>query len=192
VRDPLVDLQFWLLGRDAEHPGGNLLTRAGFAREPAPPGRPGTTRYRLSRGPFTVVVWPFGIALGRCLLPRAGEPAAWAGPPPDIHHPNELRSLLRTASGCHPDDLARAWTWLAGWERWVDATSGLAHRTAPASAAATLASTAPPALYREWEQRAAALRRRRAACERRCHPRRAVDAGRRHAGTSERHERATS
>jgi hypothetical protein len=167
LRDPLVDHQFRLLGRDVEHPGGNLLMRAGFVREPAPQGR-GVTRYRLRRASLTVVVWPFAMLVGRCLLPRVDGAAAWRGAPPDLRHPQELRALLEDLDPCRPAPLARTMAWLAGWERWVEASVGLAHRAAPLGPA----SAAPAgglALYGEWEQRAAALRRSRTSCERRWH-----------------------
>jgi hypothetical protein len=41
----LLDVQFWLMGRDVEHPGGNLLPRLGFTRQ-AMADRPWPSRYR--------------------------------------------------------------------------------------------------------------------------------------------------
>ena len=41
----LPEVQFWLMGRDVEHPGGNLLLRLGFIRQTVP-DRPWPSRYR--------------------------------------------------------------------------------------------------------------------------------------------------
>lgn len=56
AREQELELQFWLLGRDVNHPGGNLLLRAGFIPEPPPAKPPARTRYRLGRGSLSVVL----------------------------------------------------------------------------------------------------------------------------------------
>lgn len=54
----LLDVQFWLMGRDVEHPGGNLLCRFGFTREPAPHHVGGPGRYTWTQGERVIVLWP--------------------------------------------------------------------------------------------------------------------------------------
>lgn len=88
-------------------------------------------------------------------------PAEWHGPPPDVYEAEELLQLAAAAAPCPPADVARALVWLAGWERWVEAIFGIAHRAPPPGCTASLAPPHPVALHSHWEQRAAALRRGR-------------------------------
>ncbi|HWT95402.1 MAG TPA: hypothetical protein VN238_20565 [Solirubrobacteraceae bacterium] len=78
----LIDRQFWLLGRDALHPDGNLLVAAGFTREAPPTGRPEASRYRSTATSPELVLVESAYGLGHreprteagCLLadgPRA-------------------------------------------------------------------------------------------------------------------------
>jgi hypothetical protein len=78
----LLDVQFWLMGRDAEHPEGNLLPRLGFTRETPPEPRTGQTRYRRE----DAILWPFGLWLAptpdAAPSPRAARPTSAAATPP--------------------------------------------------------------------------------------------------------------
>ena len=47
----VLDVQFWLMGRDAEHPDGNLLPPLGFTRQTVP-GDEGVSVTEISIGEF--------------------------------------------------------------------------------------------------------------------------------------------
>jgi len=157
----LLDVQFWLMGRDAEHPDGNLLPRLGFRREPVPAGRPGTSRYRRTGPDGVVVLWPCGLFLGDddggCLLIRGHAPAVAEDPrPPDAFAVSEIVAILRCSRACPPARLSRAATWLAGYEAEVERCVGVAHRVPVPGVRSRLAPPEPCSLARAWRELAAA------------------------------------
>lgn len=126
----LLDMQFWLLGRDVEHPDGNLLVRFGFLREPAV-GAP--TRYRRETGGEHLVLWPCGLLLGTAdtgtLLLRGHVPADVTGlDPVPLRKLDAVLAAHRAGADCSPVALGAACAWFARYEASVRTAVGLAHR----------------------------------------------------------------
>lgn len=162
----LVDVQFWLVGRDVEHPEGNLLVRLGFAREPAPHGDL-PTRYRRQTPTLRVVLWPRGVFFGTpqrdCLLLRGRSPVVVAGVDPDtVYDPTQLTAAAVHGRPCPPDGLQAACDWFAGYEQDVAAVAGVAHRVPRPGPRPTLAPPEPCALDRAWRELAARIGGRKA------------------------------
>ncbi len=128
----LVDLQFWLMGRDAEHPAGNLLLRLGFVRHrPSRPGLP--SRYHLQEGGARMMVWPCGLLFRGpeedCLLLRGRRPGRVAGDRLEgLFDPAGLFGSLEGAPSPSRPVLAAVSRWFAGYEENVRQIAGLAHR----------------------------------------------------------------
>ncbi|MGX6450126.1 hypothetical protein ACVU7I_18970, partial [Patulibacter sp. S7RM1-6] len=130
----LLEVQFWLMGRDVERPDGNLLLRLGFVREPVPPGRKGSSRYRRREPDGGVLLWTCGLLLDargvRCLLVRGHPPAvASVERTPDIYGTAEVLALLQRSPASPPAATTRALRWLADYEAAVLRAAGVGHRT---------------------------------------------------------------
>jgi len=159
---PVLDVQFWLMGRDAEHPGGNLLPRLGFARQKAP-DRPWPSRYRRAEPGGYVIVWQCGLLLqGRgpgCLLLRGRAPAAVPGGQLEgLYDLDGVAAAQRRGAACLPGALARACGWFARYEAAVSASAGIGHRVPRPGSAPLLAPAEPCSLERAWLELAARLR----------------------------------
>jgi len=156
----VLDLQFWLMGRDVEHPGGNLLLRLGFTRQKMP-DRPWSSRYRRSEPDGYVVIWRCGMYLHDpghgCLLLRSRTPAAATGDQlNDIYDLDDVAAVQRRGRPCPPGALARACDWFARYEGAVEATAGVRHRVPRPGSAPEFAPAEPCSLEKEW--RALAVR----------------------------------
>lgn len=157
----LSDVQFWLMGRDVEHPDGNLLVRLGFARERAPqPTLP--TRYRRTDARRPVFLWPCGLLLdggaGSCLLVRGHEPAHVPDLDPEcLYDPQEVIAELRHGRACPPEVLAHACRWFADYERAVDTTAGVGHRVPRPGSRPSLAPEEPCSLEPAWSELATTI-----------------------------------
>ncbi len=95
----VLGLQFWLMGRDVEHPGGNLLLQLGFTRQKMP-DRPWPSRYRRSEPGGYVVIWRCGMYLHDpghgCLLLRSRASAAAPGDQlDDIYDLDDVAAVQR-------------------------------------------------------------------------------------------------
>jgi len=150
----LLDVQFWLMGRDVEHPDGNLLLRLGFTRERSPsPGLPSRYHRRDAEGP--VVIWPCGLYLSTpdhdCLLVR-GRPPAVVGDvdPGSMFDPAEVIAAMQRGRPCPPAALTQASRWLADYESAIAHTVGVAHRVPRAGSRPSLAPSRPCSLERAW------------------------------------------
>jgi len=136
----LLDQQMWFLGRDFQHPDGNLLLRFGFARERPPAEVSGTSRYAIATAAGTLVLWGWGAVW------RDGHPLALLlrrhGPGPRLT--SALTSLdnvwAHTALVGTPAQsdaeharlhtlLADFADWVQHYEQWVRATCGESWRT---------------------------------------------------------------
>jgi hypothetical protein len=152
----LVDVQFWLMGRDVEHPGGNLLPRLGFSREPAPrSGLP--TRYRRETPTLRVIVWPCGILFSAeeldSLLVRGQPLAVVAGIHcGSLHNSTELVAASVQGRPCPPTALGAACQWFAEYEESVRAIAGVAHRVPRPGSRPSLAPPEPCSLDRAWRE----------------------------------------
>lgn len=149
----LLDLQFWLIGRDVEHPDGNLLIRMGFNREPAPQTLARFSRYRRATRHEHVVLWSWGVFLQRSttkvMLTRGGPPSTVHTPgPPDIYQPPPAGA----GEPCSPAMLTDACAWLASYEDHVTSTAGLAHRVPRPGPAPKLAPPEPWSLAAAWHE----------------------------------------
>lgn len=153
----LLEIQFWLMGRDVEHPSGNLLVTLGFTREPAPqPGLP--SRYQRLDGDGThVVVWPCGLYLGsaghRCVLIRGWRPAAVGDERPhDLYDPAEVYAMAHRGGSCPPEALGMVSRWFAHYERSVLRTAGVGHRVPRRGTHPSLAPRRPCSLAQPWDE----------------------------------------
>ncbi len=128
----LFELTMWCLGRDVNHPEGNLLLRRGLFRERPPQGQRANSVYTASLpGGGVLKLWGFGVFCDDCngavYIPRDGfnphlvDSGAMRWP---AFHAEDLR-----AASCEPFTVAglracRAAVvtvaeWLAGYEEWV-------------------------------------------------------------------------
>jgi hypothetical protein len=152
----VLDLQFWLMGRDVEHPGGNLLLWPGFTRQKMP-DRPWPSRYRRSEPDGArrhLAVHDQGHG---CLLLRSRTPAAATGDQlNDIYDLDDVAAVHRRGKPCPPEALARACDWFVRYEGAVEATADVRHRVPRPGSAPKLAPTEPCSLEKEW--RALAVR----------------------------------
>jgi hypothetical protein len=150
----LLDVQFWLMGRDVEHPGGNVLARLGFRREASPePG--GRSRYCASEPGTQVVIWPCGMFLGTehhgCLMVRGHQPTTVDGSTvAGLSDAAQVLELGREGAPAEPGLLAHAAHWFAGYERRVEDLGGIAHRVPKPGTAPTLAPPEPWSLAGAW------------------------------------------
>ncbi len=146
----LLDLEFWLIGRDIEHPDGNLLVRLGFDREPAPDGTPLHSRYRWTSAAANVVLWAWGLYFQQegagLLLARGGRGAVPLDRAPDIYVPPAA-----VANSQYPaaivTDICR---WLASYEDRVTTAVGLDHRVPRPGSNPALAPPVPWSLASAW------------------------------------------
>jgi hypothetical protein len=159
----VLDVQFWLMGRDVEHPDGNLLARLGFTRQKVP-DRPWPSRYRRAEADGYVVIWQCGMFLQAaehaCLLLRGLPSATVTGSRlDDLYDVAEVRVVLDQGRPCPPAGLAQASLWLARYEEAVSAAVGVGHRVPRPGAEATpaLAPPEPCSLEREWSELAVRL-----------------------------------
>ena len=157
----LLEVQFWLLGRDVEHPDGNLLLRLGFTRQPAP-DHPWPSRYLREDAAGYAVIWRCGIFLDAprhgCLLLRAMAPATVSrARVDDLYDLDEVARLQRQGGPCRPGALTGAARWFAGYEASVTTTAGLAHRVPRPGSAPLLAPPEPCSLEERWQAVAAQL-----------------------------------
>ncbi len=159
----LLDVQFWLMGRDVEHPGGNLLCRLGFIREPASTGawsgRSAPSRYTRPAAPGStepeVVIWPCGMLLVasgcRSLVVRGGIPVLAPDRGPDgLYDQAEVYAQWRRGSPCTAQALAQVSRWFARYECRVDELVGIEHRVPRPDTAPSLAPPQPCSLHSEW------------------------------------------
>ena len=157
----VLGVQFWLMGRDAEHPGGNLLLRLGFTRQTVP-DRPWPGRYRRAEADGHVVIWQCGMFLQTsdhgCLLLRGRTPAAVAGSRlDDLYDPAEVLAVLHRGGPCSPAALMRASHWFADYETAVAAAAGVGHRVPRPGPVPSLAPPEPCSLERNWRELAVRL-----------------------------------
>jgi hypothetical protein len=159
----LLEVQFWLMGRDVEHPGGNLLLRLGFIRQTVP-DRPWPSRYRRAEAGGYAVIWRCGMFLQAsghgCLLLRGMAPTAVAGDQVDgLYDLAEVADVSRRGRSSPPSALIRAGRWFAHYEAEVAATAGVGHRMPRPGSTPALAPPEPCSLEREWREVAARLGR---------------------------------
>jgi hypothetical protein len=159
----VLDVQFWLMGRDVEHPDGNLLTRLGLTRQRVP-DRPWPSRYRRDEPDGHVLIWPCGLFLQAaehgCLLVRGRVPAAVRGDRlAGVYELSEVEAVQRTGGTCPPGALARACDWFARYEADVTASAGVGHRRPRPGSAPALAPPEPCSLEPRWRALAARLSR---------------------------------
>lgn len=155
----LLEAQFHHMGRDVTHPGGNLLRRMGFVRQPPPPGtRRAVARYVRPGGSSLVAIWPFALCIGdergAAIVPRRGRVSWWPlACQPDCFTVRELGVVRAGCSPCPEPLLRRVFLWLAEYEETVDRLVGTAHRE-PAEAAARAAPGGGYALHASWRTHA--------------------------------------
>lgn len=157
----VLDVQFWLMGRDVEHPHGNLLLRLGFTRQKVP-DRPWPSRYRRAEADGHVIIWPCGIFLQtpqhRCLLLRGMTPAeATDSQLDDLYDLADVLAVLHRGRPCPTAALMRASHWFADYETAVAATAGVGHRVPRPGPRPTLAPPEPCSLEQAWRELAARL-----------------------------------
>ncbi|MFT4167374.1 MAG: hypothetical protein QM650_19230 [Microlunatus sp.] len=150
----LLDVQFWLMGRDVEHPAGNLLVELGLTRErPADPELP--SRYTMAGQDELAIVWRCGLLLSsaygdvlcvRGLAPRRVTYRSMH----DLWDPRLVRAAHLHAAPCQPRHLAEASAWFTRYEAAVRAKAGVDHRSAPSGLASELASHQRSSLDRPW------------------------------------------
>lgn len=150
----LLDVQFWFLGRDVEHPGGNLLCRLGLTREPAPE-LTGPSRYTRSGSESGVIIWPCGMLLcgseDDCLLLRGEQPALFRDRYlRDTYDPRFVVRQHQHGRPCLPGHLVVASRWFADYEASIEALVGTAHRAPRKGSAPMLAPYEPCALTAQW------------------------------------------
>lgn len=150
----LLDLQFWLMGRDVVHPAGNVLLRLGFVRDEAA-GERLPARYIRSDHLGLVIVWRCGLYLpaGRTLMVRGHEPGS-AAPSglAGLYDTSAVFGALDNAQACSSQALADACLWLADYEGQVEDAVGTGHRR---PGPGRRPSAAPPeacALTRAWTE----------------------------------------
>lgn len=155
VFSDLLDVQFWLMGRDVEHPDGNLLcTTLGFRREPAPRRRL-ASRYRRTTDDLDVVIWRCGLLLAdaqdRWLLVRGLAPVSVEdGCLEQVHDLEVVFDVWRSGQACREDGLGVPSRWFADYEATVSAAVGVAHRVPRPGRRPLLAPDRPCSLEREW------------------------------------------
>jgi hypothetical protein len=158
----LLEAQFHHMGRDVQHPAGNLLHRLGFTRQRPPSGlRTGTSRYVLSDGPVLVAIWPFALCIGdrrgAALLPRRGRASWWpVASQPDCFTARQMAAARAGCVACPAPLVGRAFLWLAGYEQAVDDLVGTAHRE-PAERSARAGPGDGYALQAAWRTHAGGL-----------------------------------
>ena len=160
----VLGVQFWLIGRDAEHPGGNLLPRLGFTCQRVP-DRPWPSRYRRTEADGHVIIWQCGMFLQApdhcCLLLRGTTPAAVTGSQlDDLYDLAEVRAVPHRGRPCPPAALARASHWFADYETAVAAAAGVGHRVPRPGSTPSLAPQEPCSLERDWRELAVLLGKR--------------------------------
>lgn len=160
----VLGVQFWLMGRDAEHPGGNLLLRLGFTRQRVT-DRPWPSRYRRTEADGHVVIWQCGMFLQTpdhgCLLLRGMTPAAVTGSQlDDLYDLAEVKAVPHRDRPCPPAALTRASHWFADYETAVAATAGVGHRVPRPGSMPLLAPPEPCSLERDWRELAVLLGKR--------------------------------
>ena len=136
----LLAQQLWCWGRDIEYPDGNLLTQFGFERHRYDGAAERSTCYRLDEEKRHVCMWGFGMFfgyrdLGGLYLSRFDFCPGWA--PIEslslaIHQVADLPLFARPRGRAQWNQARELWKsqlqWIAGYERWVRATVGLAYR----------------------------------------------------------------
>lgn len=155
----VLDVQFWLMGRDVEHPDGNLLVRLGFTRQKV---RPWPSRYRRTEADGHVVIWQCGMFLQNpehgCLLLRGMTPTAVTGSQlDDLYDLAEVKAVPHRGRPCPSAALLRASHWFAHYETAVEATAGVGHRVPVPGSMPSLAPPEPCSLEREWRELAVRL-----------------------------------
>lgn len=167
---PLLNQQCWCWGCDIRRAAGNLLLAYGCTRQRPPAGQQGSSAYTLwLPNGQALVLWGFGLfyghpALGGLYLARSGfAPRLLDDPTPPAH----AWSWEQLAAAYAPRDVQDWWRahhllaltadWIAGYERWVVATCGLAYRTACVAAwrKAALPAPAMAAAWRDLAQHCA-------------------------------------
>lgn len=151
----LLDVQFWLMGRDVEHPDGNLLCSAlSFTRERAPK-RSWPSRYRRTTNELDVLIWRCGLLLDRGgdglllvrgLAPVAVDPADLG----NVFDPEKVFASWSTSAVCPTHRLPEASLWFADYEAAVSASAGVAHRVPVAGTRPALAPAEPCSLEQDW------------------------------------------
>lgn len=151
----LLDVQFWLMGRDVEHPDGNLLQRLGFERETtAAPFAP--ARYRR-RGPEPeVIIWRCGLMIRTpehdCLLLRGCEPALVGPEVAAMYNPVSVGATRDKSSPAPPQTISAAAGWFAAYEARIVEVAGVEHRGAMPSSRPALAPPEPCSLELAWQE----------------------------------------
>jgi hypothetical protein len=128
----LFDVTMWCLGRDVNHPEGNLLLRRGLSRERPPPGQQANSVYTASLpGGGVLKLWGFGVFSDDCdgavfvsrdgFTPHLVDSGAVLWP---VFHAEDLRAASREPLTLEGQRACRAAVvtlaeWLAGYEGWV-------------------------------------------------------------------------
>lgn len=156
----LLSVQFWLMGRDVEHPDGNLLcSELGFGQERAP-RRSWPSRY-LRQGPEgLVVIWRCGLLLRdetrSMLLVRGLAPARITDDAlTDAFDLDDVFAAWSRSEPCPQPWLTSACRWLADYEAAIAAAVGVSHRVPSAGTAPALAPPRPCSLEQRWLELAA-------------------------------------
>jgi hypothetical protein len=149
----LFDQQLWCLGRDIQHPQGNILLELGLCqyREPGQPVN-GCTMYS---GPLddeaTLTLWGFGVLIvmpesPAVFIRRYDFQPKFCNPPTcPIHDMDRLGSLANPVNSADVlllrDRLPRLCEWFARYEHWIAETHGIMYR---ANVLAARAAKRPP------------------------------------------------
>lgn len=131
----LLHQTLWCLGRDIQHPDGNLLLAHGFTRLRPPADVPGSSRYQLASPEAAVAVWGFGVwfaapGAGSVFLRRYAFRPKWhpGEAPPAAFTPIPLGQWTAPRTPAARAAVlrltAQAAAWFAAYETWVDAVAG--------------------------------------------------------------------
>ncbi|MFE6647390.1 hypothetical protein ACFVJS_12560 [Nocardioides sp. NPDC057772] len=156
----LLDVQFWLMGRDVAHPDGNLLQRLGFERQTtADPSVP--ARYRRCEPDPEVIIWRCGLLLRvpqhDCLLLRGCEPVLVGSEVAAMHNPVDVGAARAHSTRAPAQAIKTSATWFASYEASIADIAGVRHRDAPPRIRPALAPPEPCSLERAWRQLACTL-----------------------------------
>ena len=160
----LFDLTMWCLGRDVNHPEGNLLLRFGVTRERRPEGQRGQSMYTATApGCGSLRLWGFGVLCdggGAAVFiardgftPRLVDVASMEWPVFDVERLHAASSwepqALQEQRACRASVAVLA-EWLARYEQWVADGVGLSWRSACFSERRKAPAVSPEQLAAAW------------------------------------------
>ena len=132
---PLLHQQMWLFGQDILCPEGNLLYRHQFIHK-RPTSR-GSSMYIRQDQTVQIVLWGWGIWFGQteigAIFVNRFEAKPKFTPVPILSEPIYREEALplrtsRVSSMTHMQSVQQLWvnllTWLAEYEKWIQATAG--------------------------------------------------------------------